>query len=77
MNKPNEVRNILVPYEDLMELKTKASERDMLVNIMEKDFHDEECRMMALRAVLDLPEPEPEVPEVPDEPTEEIPEEEP
>lgn len=59
------VTNVLVPYSDLMEIKRKSDERDMMTSILTTEFKDAECQLLALKAISGLipkEEPEPEIP---------------
>ena len=70
MAQPNP--NILIPYSDYIAVKKDADDKAAALAILNAEFPDEACRLVALKSVLGYVEPQPDpepTPEPDPEPT--------
>jgi len=46
--------NITIPYEDYVQLKADATDRENVVSLLKAEFPDDTCQIIALKSVLKI-----------------------
>lgn len=59
---------ILVPYDEYTSIVKESSELNSIKSILNTEFPDDTCQLLAVKAILGMIVEEPEVPIEPDEP---------